>query len=149
MALRILRIALEVLALLILLASILFLIVVWEPIPDRVPTNFGIGGEITGWSGKTSLLALPVINVILFAVLTVTNRVTFGTRRREIPPSGRIWLSALKLSITALFGAIMVFSALARPLPAWFLPASLAAALVPSTGLTVVSMRWERRRRGR
>ena len=147
MALRILRIALEVLALLILLGSIVFLIASWKTIPNRVPTNFGLNGEITGWSGKSSLLALPVINILVFAVLTVTNRVTFGTRRRELPPSGRIWLSALKLSVTALFSALVLFSALARPLPLWFLPVTLAAVLAPSVGLTVATLRWERRGR--
>lgn len=57
----------------------LFLIVVmpalfWSSLPARVPTHFGVSGVVDAWGDKRSILILPAVSLVLYALLTIANR---------------------------------------------------------------------------
>ena len=81
-------------------------------LPDTIPQHFNWRGEPDGWGGKGSVLALPAIGVVLFALLTVLSRyphvfnypwpITESNARRQYAIS-RQMISAVKLMIVATF----------------------------------------------
>lgn len=143
MAKRIIRIALEVLSLIVLLGTILFLIIYWKHIPEQVPTHFDGAGQIDSWGEKKALWLLPIVGVFLYVFLSGINAIVLSAMRQELPPSAEIWLSAIKLPTIALFSVMTIYAALLRPLPVWLTPLSIILPLVPITGLVVASVRWE------
>ena len=46
----------------------------WGELPERVPTHFGLSGRPDAWSGRGSVLALPVLSVVLYGALTLVQR---------------------------------------------------------------------------
>ena len=66
---------LEKLANIIGIASILFMVLYialnWSALPDTVPMHFNAAGEVDGWGSKWSLLILPAIVIMLYALLSV------------------------------------------------------------------------------
>ena len=42
----------------------------WSSLPARVPTHFGVSGQADSYGDKMALLALPVITVVLYVLLT-------------------------------------------------------------------------------
>ena len=51
---------------LVLLIPVLVGLLLWEQLPDRIPTHWNVDGEIDGWSGKGfAVFALPAILLVL------------------------------------------------------------------------------------
>jgi uncharacterized membrane protein len=61
---------------LILLLPFIYSIIVWNKLPDRVPTHFDIKGEPNDYSGKAfALLLLPVTNIVIYFILFFIPRI--------------------------------------------------------------------------
>lgn len=142
MARRVAHIVLEALCLLVLLGTILFLIFYWKQIPDTIPTHFNGAGQIDGWGKKMSLLLPPVISLVMYVALSLANavRLRYPGKRFSVPAS-KEWMAGTKLVVLATFAMITVYSALARPLPVWFLPVFLVLVFAPIAGMTVDAIR--------
>jgi len=55
---------------LILLLPFIYSLIVWNKIPEQVPTHFNVKGEPDDYSGKAfALLMLPFMNVIIYFIL--------------------------------------------------------------------------------
>ncbi len=60
----------EVLIWLVVLLPFLYCMYVWDQLPDRVPTHWGMDGQVDDYSSKAfGLLMMPVINVISAVIL--------------------------------------------------------------------------------
>ena len=46
----------------------------WVELPDVIPTHFGATGEADSWGPKSTLLVLPILTVVLYALLIVLSR---------------------------------------------------------------------------
>lgn len=124
------------LCLLILLGTAVFLTLYWKSIPPEVPMHYNAVGEIDRWGSRKSLLVLPIISWLIYGLMTVVEqipsawntgvKVTAENRERVYALLGHM-LSTLKLLVTVMFAWIVIWCALARPLPVWFLPVVLAA----------------------
>lgn len=66
--------SLEFLAALGILLMFAMLAQYWPSLPERIPSHFGVSGQPDAWSGKSTLLILPVIAAVLYAGLTVLSR---------------------------------------------------------------------------
>jgi uncharacterized membrane protein len=53
------------------LASILFLVLNWNTLPDRVPAHYNALGEVDRWGSKMELLILPLIGAFLIILMQV------------------------------------------------------------------------------
>jgi uncharacterized membrane protein len=78
---------------LILLLPFIYSFIVWNKIPDRVPTHFDFKGEPDDYSSKAfALLLLPVMNVVVYFILFFVPRIdprkknyaAFGTSYQNI-----------------------------------------------------------------
>ena len=70
-----LDLAIEVLALLALLASPVLIALSWRDLPQRIPHHFNFAGNPDSWGPKWILFLLPAISVVVYVILTVVARV--------------------------------------------------------------------------
>ncbi|MEG0307598.1 MAG: DUF1648 domain-containing protein [Clostridium sp.] len=122
----------ECITLLVLLGSIIYLAVSWDSIPSIIPSHFNAKGIPDDWSGKGSLLAMPIISIILYTLLTT---ITFfpsiwntpvevtEKNRTFVHDNLRTMVCILKLIIISDFAYISVCAATQQgSLSSWFLP---------------------------
>lgn len=132
MAKHIIRIAIEVLCLALLLGTVIFLIVFWKNIPDSVPNHFNSAGQIDSYAPKKTLILLPAMMPVLYAVLSLNNTMRFRSLGKEVlVPMPPLLFPMMKLALLAGFSYMTVCSALGRPLGAWYLPVFLTLILGP------------------
>ncbi|MBO4914755.1 MAG: DUF1648 domain-containing protein [Oscillospiraceae bacterium] len=139
MAKRIARIALEVLSLLVLLGTIIFLIINWKNIPAQVPNRWNGKGEITEWQEKMILLFFPAIMAIIYVTMFFVKTVQFrspGKTVRVYAPE--LMFPILKLPLLSGLAYITVCSALIHPLGVWFFPAFFALVFIPLIVFSVI-----------
>lgn len=46
----------------------------WSSLPALVPSHFGVSGTPDAWSDKWAILILPLVSLVLYALLTLSNR---------------------------------------------------------------------------
>jgi uncharacterized membrane protein len=51
-----------------------YLFLHYSNFPDQIPTHFNAAGKVDGTGGRSSILLLPVINVLIYLLLTVLSR---------------------------------------------------------------------------
>lgn len=135
--------ALEILCLLVLAGTFLFLAACWGGIPDRIPGHYNGAGEIDRWTDKWELLLMPFFSIFMYLLLTVCTAVCLpSVRKMELPGSAMAWLAAVKLAVLAGFACMTFGMARAQPLPEIFTRAFLGAAVLPCAGFLVSSLRF-------
>lgn len=113
----------------------------WPALPERLPHHFNAAGKPDAWGSKESMLALPAVALLLYAVLSVLSR--FPHRYNYLWPItpenaraqyllARQLLAAIKAVEVwtfawILWGTIRTALGSAGGLGAAFLPLSLAA----------------------
>ncbi|MBC3515877.1 DUF1648 domain-containing protein [Neobittarella massiliensis] len=117
-----------------------YLLRVWDQIPATVPTHFGLTGQINSYGEKSSLLVLPAVALLLYALLLAAELLpalyTMPGRwsgRSQIFAAQclRTGLCALKFLLVLLFCYLDFCAATYQPLGAWFLPAAAGVLLLP------------------
>jgi len=92
---------------LILLLPFIYSFIVWNKIPDRVPTHFDINGEPDDYSSKTfALLLLPVMNIIIYFILFIVPRI--DPRKKNYAAFGSSYQN-IRLLIHLFFVGIFIF----------------------------------------
>ncbi|MBR3560612.1 MAG: DUF1648 domain-containing protein [Oscillospiraceae bacterium] len=137
MAKRIIRIALEVLSLLVLLGTASLLIAYWKQIPDQIPMHFDGAGQFDGLSGKRTILWVPAAMLVLYVSLSLTKTIRIRSLGKEVRIPAPLVLPAMKLITLAGFSYMTACAALVRPLGVWFLPVFLTAEFAPMVGLLI------------
>ena len=69
----------DIIGLIVYLASIFFLIYVWNKLPDQVPGHYNAQGEVDRMGSKFELLLLPrnwIIYDFLYTIFRKTPRIT-------------------------------------------------------------------------
>ena len=64
----------EFFAFLFVLSSIVLYVIYWIKAPDIVPIHYNIHGEVDGYGSKTTLIIMPIINVLMYVGFTILNR---------------------------------------------------------------------------
>lgn len=137
---------LNLLSLVILVGTVLFLIVSWKSIPDQIPGHYNAAGEVDRVGGKGEILLLPVIEIILYGLITlvaqfpqVWNTGVKPTQENEgwiYPATGNL-IAAMKLTVVAELSYITIATVRIQSLGKWFLPVSLAVVAIPFVIYTV------------
>jgi hypothetical protein len=122
----------------VLLGTVAFLALNWRYIPDQIPVNFSVKGELEGYGSKASLLQLPLLNTVAIASLSFSKTIRISTlkRTRRIP-APPLLSPLVCLPLTLGIAYLTVCAALSRPLGAWFFPVFLAATILPATAFGV------------
>ncbi len=124
-------IAANILCLLLLIGIPIYLFINWSNIPDRIPGHYNAMGEVDRMGSKNELLLLPIVNILMYAGLSVVEcfpqiwntgvRVTEENKVR-VYRTIKSLISTLKLIIVAVFSFLSINSSLSLPLSAWYLP---------------------------
>jgi hypothetical protein len=128
---------LQILAIAVVVALVVFAVRVWPQLPAIVPTHFDFSGEPDGWGSRARLLGLPIIATLVFLVLTLVERAPHvynypigitDENAAQVHALGRQLVLALKLILVLAFAlmfraAVDVALGKASALPHWFLPA--------------------------
>ncbi len=64
----------DVAGLTFLFLCLVYVILEWSGLPNRVPIHFNALGEADNWGGKASLLALPIVGMIIWSGLSILER---------------------------------------------------------------------------
>ena len=122
---------------LLLVAPLVAVAMLWNDLPARVPIHWNLRGEINGWASKpVALLAMPLINIALIALLHVLPR--FDPKlQRSGGTHGRMErvLAIVRIALAAFFVAIFcmqIAATLGRPVP--------ADRIVPTTVLLLLAV---------
>lgn len=67
-------VAVELLGAIAVLLGVLLIVQFWGVLPDRIPIHFGLGGQPDAWGDKVTILLMPAVAAIMFAVLTAVSR---------------------------------------------------------------------------
>ena len=54
---------------LLLLAPCIYILTVWNILPERVAIHFGMDGQPNGWGGKGSTFIIPLVNLFTYLLL--------------------------------------------------------------------------------
>ena len=104
--------ALEVLALASLVSLLGLVAGYWTQLPERIPTHFGASGRPDGWGGRSMLLLLPLVTLVMYGTLTLVGQFPqhFNYTWRITPENAlaqyraaRRLLSSLKLILVSMF----------------------------------------------
>ncbi len=99
----------EVLIWLILLLPFVYAIIIWNKVPELMPTHFNLKGEPDDYSGKAAaLLVMPLINVAVYGLLFFiplidprkNNYTAFGSSYQNMRLIIHLFLTGLFIYIT-------------------------------------------------
>ena len=60
-----------------LIATWLYLWIMWDKIPNIIPTHFGLSGDPDRFGNKNSLFALPIISSIMHILFVVLSKIPY------------------------------------------------------------------------
>lgn len=128
------QIALEILTLAVNAGTAIFLIVIWDSLPEKIPTHFNASGEIDGYGSPSSLIFIFVtmllLSLMLFVITLFPNiwnmpgKITENNANKAYSYI-RSMLVGQSLIIAATFAYMTIMSALQKPLGLWFTFVSL------------------------
>lgn len=127
-------IIMEILGLIMLIGTPLYLLIRWSSIPDKLPMHYNFAGEIDRWGGKGEILFLVVMIWILYLMISLVEhfpsiwntgvQVTSENRAR-VYRTLKYMVKTLKLVMTLIFTFLIFNTVAGTPLPRWFTPAYL------------------------
>src|ERR1017187_8695977 len=92
---------------LILLFPFIYALIVWNKLPDLVPTHFNVNGKPDDYSKKAfALLLVPVMNVLIYFILFFIPRI--DPRRKNYAFFGSSYQN-IRLLIHLFFAGIFIF----------------------------------------
>ncbi len=109
-----------ILAPLLLLGSIVYILIVWQKLPERIPTHYNFAGEIDGYGGRGSLLLMPIIGLATDLTVAICGRFpqswNTGARvtvlnRARVYRLIRDLMADLRLSMALAFAGFAVYQA--------------------------------------
>ena len=122
-------IIMEVLGLVMLIGTPLYLVIRWPSIPDKLPMHYNFAGEIDRWGGKGEILFLVVMVWILYLMISLVEhfpsvwntgvQVTLENRMR-VYRTLKYMVKTLKLAMTLVFTFLIFNTVAGTPLPGWF-----------------------------
>ena len=136
---EIIYLIMNIIGVLALLGSTLFVIIMWSQIPDQIPTHYNFAGEADGYGGKGSLIFMMVLAWFMFILITILMRfpntwnmpvkVTAENKSRLYSIT-RAMLEVVKMLTSLLFAVMLINAAIATPMPRFILIALIAAMLL-------------------
>ena len=109
-----------ILAPLILLGTIVYILIIWQKLPEQIPTHYNFAGEIDGYGGRGSLLLMPVIGLVTDLTVAICGRFpkswNTGVRvtvlnRVRVYRLVRDLMADLRLSMAVAFAGFAVYQA--------------------------------------
>ena len=119
-----------IVSLLCLIGVVVYLILVWDTIPAKIPAHYNAAGEVNRWGSKSELIVLPIISWLMFGLITLIERFpsiwNTGVRitddnRTEVYRLLKNLIAVVKMFVLLMFGSLTVISSLSLSLPVWYI----------------------------
>jgi len=138
-------IILEGLAAVAIIYMLAQLIITWPKLPEEVPTHFNASGQADDWGGKSAMLILPMVALVMYAGLTILSRfphlfnfpvpLTENNTVRQYRLAKSL-VSFVKLDVLAIFLYIQSFTIRtatgeATGLGVWFIAYTMGGTFIP------------------
>ena len=138
---RIVRILLQGLGMLLLIAATVFVLLRWRALPESIPSHFDAAGLPDAYGDKNSLISLLVVGWVAYLLFTV---LSYFPQTWNLPVKtprayriAGLMMPVLGLVLAFVFSWILTCTVLGRGLGAWFLPAVGAGIGIPVLVLIV------------
>ena len=128
----------QILSVLCLTASTLFLAAGWNQIPEKVPGHYNFAGEADSMTGKGTLILIPVMNWLMYLGISALEHfpqvwntgveITAQNRERVYRVLYHMIVS-MKLSVVLIFSFMTVWHE--NYMPSWFLSAAMLLTFGP------------------
>lgn len=127
------------------IGSIVFLLTIWNRLPNQVPAHFNLAGEVDRWGSKWELIILPIIGGITLIIMQFLEKHpevhNYPSRLNESNAPqfyllSRKMLNQVKNMCSLIFTAIILESVTialkwGKGFGVWFLPVLIIAAFIP------------------
>ena len=128
----------QILSVLCLTASTLFLAAGWNQIPEKVPGHYNFAGEADSMTGKGTLILIPVMNWLMYLGISALEHfpqvwntgveITAQNRERVYRVLYHMIVS-MKLSLVLIFSFMTVWHK--NYMPSWFFTAAMLLTFGP------------------
>ncbi len=128
----------QILSVLCLTASTLFLAAGWNQIPEKVPGHYNFAGEADSMTGKGTLILIPVMNWLMYLGISALEHfpqvwntgveITAQNRERVYRVLYHMIVS-MKLSVVLIFSFMTVWHE--NYMPSWFCTAAMLLTFGP------------------
>ena len=124
----------SIVSLLSIVGVVVYLILAWNTIPDKIPGPYNAAGEVNRWGSKSELIVLPIMSVLLYGLITLIERYpqiwNTGVRVTEENRAAVYRLLKSMIAIIKMFtllrcASLTVISSLSLNLPGWYILAFL------------------------
>ncbi|MBE5953656.1 MAG: DUF1648 domain-containing protein [Lachnospiraceae bacterium] len=124
----------NIICVLMVLGTTIWLIAYWRNIPAEIPTHFDLYGNPDAYGSKKDIIMLPILTWIMLGVMSIVECFpgTWNTGVKVTPEnSARVYsiikgmLVWIKLFVMLIFVLLIIFSALAKALPVWLVPVEM------------------------
>lgn len=123
------------LCLTLLIGTFVYLFIVWNQLPQKIPAHYNGAGQINRWGSKFELFITPFISVFMFLGISITEKypdawntgVTITEENQE-----RVYIEIKNMIVITKFIMVLTFtfitvnSSMIKTLPSWFLPVDMA-----------------------
>lgn len=129
----------------VFLLSLIFALVNWPHLPDKIPGHFNALGEVDRWGSKYEIIILPIIGLFIFVLMTLFEKAphmhNYPKRLNESNVeqfylNSRMMLNMTKNSCLIIFGILIVqiirvAKGEIQSLGGWFLPIFIILVFIP------------------
>lgn len=124
----------DIICLLTLIGTVVWLIIYWDNMPDEIAMHYNAAGEIDKTSSKKDIIMLPIMSFLMYGIMFFVEHIpgAWNTGVKVTPEnSARVYkiirrmLAILKVVLVMTFTMMTIFSALCKSMPVWFLPVEL------------------------
>lgn len=124
----------NILCLIMVLGTTIWLVAYWKNIPAEIPTHFDIYGNADDFGSKKDIIMLPIFTWIMLGVMSLVECFpgTWNTGVKVTPEnSARVYaiikgmLVWVKFLVILIFVMLTIFSALGKSLPVWLVPVEM------------------------
>ena len=111
-----------------IVATFVIVIVRWQVLPEEIPTHFDFNGNVNGYGGKGTLLVMPIVALVMFAVMSIVEFFpqswNTGVKITALNAAAvykyiRMMIVSLKLLTVLLMCSIAVLLCYAISIPVW------------------------------
>jgi uncharacterized membrane protein len=96
----------------LILAPLVPVLLNWDKFPDKIPTHWGMDGEVDSYGGKSALFLGPVINFAIYLLLIFVPRIDPRAKNYELFTGAFWWIRLAITVLLSMFGFITAFVSL-------------------------------------
>lgn len=130
--------------------TVLYLLFIWNRLPDRIPTHYNGTGEIDGYGTRFTVWLCPAVMLLMYQFIGLVERHpawwNTGVTVTKTNAAGvygilKNMIVTMKFVLVLIFAYLSVWPATGRSLGAWFLPVSLSFTFLPIILFSVLLFR--------